>query len=218
MILSTGITWYLPVPWIPAPSSLRAITSYLKPSTLSLPSTPTGDANHWNWTPSARASSYSDNKAGICSWLRRYATVTDSQPRRTHVRAASIAPLPPPMITTRSPFFTGIAFSSSSPFSTNCTFVNKYIAWNTPVIWSFSIRTSWGICVPVPMKMVSKPSANRSSKDLSWPMNVLHTNLTPKPSRRAISRRTTDLDKRNSGIPNKSTPPGSDWPSNTVTS
>ena len=32
----------------------------------------------------------------------------------------------------------------------------------------------------------------------------------PEAAKFPISRRTTDLDKRNSGIPNKSTPPGSD--------
>ena len=42
------------------------------------------------------------------TYWRRYATVTASQPKRTHVRAASIATLPPPMMITRSPFLTGI--------------------------------------------------------------------------------------------------------------
>ena len=74
-----------------------------------------------------------------------------------------------------------------------------------------------GLTVPVPMKMASKPRSNIWSMLRSVPMVVLQWNTTPSSSIFFISRRTTSLGRRYSGMPNMSTPPGSGSISNTST-
>ena len=143
--------------------------------------------------------------------------VTLSAPRRTEVRAASIATLPAPMITTLSPLYTGINSSSALPFCTNCTDVNNAIACNIPALSSPGKEISAGTWVPVAMKIASYPSSNKESKLRSGPIVTLHSKVTPNVCNRFTSRRTIRFPNRNSGIPNNKIPPGSSWRSNTVT-
>ena len=144
--------------------------------------------------------------------------MTLSAPRRIQVRAASIATLPAPMMTTLSPLYTGIKDSSALPFCTNCTDVNKAIACNMPALSSPGKEISAGTCVPVAIKIASKPSSNKESKLRSGPIVTSHSKVTPNRSKLFTSRRTIFLPNRNSGIPNNKIPPGSSWRSKTVTS
>ena len=217
MILSAGNVKSSPVLFTD-PSSCNSCRVNVNPSTISEPVTSFGAAKNSKWTPSSFASSNSDGFAGICSSPRRYVTVTLSAPRRTQVRAASIATLPAPMMRTLSPLYTGINDSSALPFCTNCTDVNNAIACNIPALSSPGKHISIGTWVPVAIKIASKPSSNRASKLRSGPIVTLHSKVTPNVSKRFTSRRTISLPKRNSGIPNNRIPPGSSWRSNTVTS
>ena len=72
--------------------------------------------------------------------------------------------------------------------------------------------------VPVPIKIASKPSANKSSTVKSTPASTWVLIFTPSPSSSLISRRTTSFGRRKSGIPKSNTPPGSLWASKIVTS
>ncbi len=76
-----------------SPSSIRAQVVFNFPSCLVIL---VGDTRNSICTPSSSACSTSTGSAGISVWLRRYRIVTLRAPRRSAVRAASMATLPPP--------------------------------------------------------------------------------------------------------------------------
>ena len=138
-IMSASITYSLPSTGTGrrrpdasgSPSSMRMhSTPVIQP--LSSPMMRTGLHSRSKITPSSWAWWISSARAGISSMLRRYTTCT-SAPRRSAVRAASIATLPPPETTHFLPAYTGVSYSGNRYPFIRFTRVSSSLAVMTPL-------------------------------------------------------------------------------------
>ena len=143
-------------------------------------------------TPSRSASSISTGFAGISARVRRYRIVTSRAPRRSAVRAQSMAVFPPP---------TTITLPLTSTGRRNPTFFRNSMPESTPSTSSFFTRSVEESQAPSARKTASKPWFRREATVKSRPRLTFVDSFTPSSRICAISESSTSLGRRYSGMP-----------------
>ena len=172
-----------------SPSCMRAQESASEPSAFF--SSAAGAVRNSNFTPSSMASSTSMACAGISLRVRRYTMVT-SPPRRSAVRAQSMAVLPPPTTMVRPGFGQSFQFfPAMSP-----SHWMPFCAASSP-----SMRMELDAQEPTARITASKSCSSCSivkSLPRVWPVRI---SMPPILLKWASSLRSVSFGRRNSGMP-----------------
>ena len=184
-----------------SPSSITSSTAARTKWVASSPRNSLGERSVASCTPSSRACSNSSTRAGISSWVRRYAIVT-CPPSRRAVRAASIAVLPPPITITCLPRQTGSGVSWSSRWPCiRFTLVRNSLALITLSRCSPGTFMNRGRPAPEPTKMCANPASFSSARVAVLPTTKLVTNVPPNALILPTTSSINEFGSRNSGMP-----------------